>query len=211
MTHFSTEEWIDFVKQMTPTEKRDVMQQHLDGGCKRCAATVELWEKVRETAAAELNYQPPADTMLVVKAAFAGAGFGKQSNPAGVIELIFDSFTQPLFQGARSDTRGPRELLYRADPFLVDVQIEPQPGGKVVAVTGQLFDAKQPENVGNDLPIVLSNRRGHVVNTMTNEFGEFHGQIEGSGDLELSLPSPAGKAIVISMRYMQGPRTEGAQ
>jgi hypothetical protein len=39
---------------------------------------------------------------------------------------------------------------------------------------------------------------------MTNEFGEFRGDIENSGDLELSFPSLNGKLIVILLRRALG-------
>jgi len=42
--------------------------------------------------------------------------------------------------------------------------------------------------VGRDVPIMLSNLRGGVVQTVTNQFGEFRETIETNGDLELVVP-----------------------
>ena len=53
MKHFSTEEWVDFVKQVLTTSQQEAMQKHLGTGCKRCKDTVSLWQKVSKTAAAE--------------------------------------------------------------------------------------------------------------------------------------------------------------
>jgi hypothetical protein len=39
---------------------------------------------------------------------------------------------------------------------------------------------------------------------MTNQFGEFRGEIENSGDLELSFFDPSGKPIVIMLRRALG-------
>ena len=40
--------------------------------------------------------------------------------------------------------------------------------------------------------LTLSSRRGSLVHLVTNEFGEFRGEIENSGDLELVLPNGGG-------------------
>jgi len=39
-----------------------------------------------------------------------------------------------------------------------------------------------------------------VVHTVANQFGEFSGEIENSGDLQLTFASPGGQPIVISLR-----------
>jgi len=67
-------------------------------------------------------------------------------------------------------------------------------------VTGQVLDVSRPEIIGSGLEVTLSNRRGSVVHASTNEFGEFHVEIQNSGDLELSLRSQSGEPIVISLK-----------
>ena len=47
---------------------------------------------------------------------------------------------------------------------------------------------------------MLSDGREYMVNTVTNEFGEFRAEVENSGDLELTLLSPGGKPIVVLVR-----------
>jgi hypothetical protein len=54
-------------------------------------------------------------------------------------------------------------MVYRADPFQIDLLIESQTGGRSVVVTGQLLDLRHPEIVGHDLQITLSNLRGRVI------------------------------------------------
>lgn len=177
------------------------MRKHLETGCKRCTETVALWQKVRKTASAEATYQPPAGSVRVAKAAFAVAGWADKPRKAGsLIEVLFDSFLQPAIAGARSVGTGIRQMLYRADPYQVDMQIEAKPEGNRLVVTGQLLDVGRPDIVGREIQVTLSNRRGAVVYTTTNQFGEFRGEIENSGDLELSFPRPNEEPIVISVR-----------
>src|SRR5580704_550592 len=129
MKHFSTQEWVDFVNQMVTTRQQEAMQKHLATGCKRCKETVSIWQKVSRTAAAEASYQPSADAVRVAKAAFlaSGSAVAKRKSP-GLIEILFDSFLQPAVAGARSVVLGTRQMLYRADPYQIDIQIEPKPG-----------------------------------------------------------------------------------
>src|SRR5216684_1128405 len=76
--------------------------------------------------------------------------------------------------------------------------------GKRLMVTGQFLDVSSPGIVGRDVQITLSNHRGNVMHTVTNQFGEFRGELENTGDLELSFPGQGEKSIVISLRNALG-------
>ncbi len=205
MKHFTTEESIDFVNQVTSQTQHQAMQKHLDTGCKRCMETVALWQKVHNSAALEASYQPPATDVRIAKAAFAAAGRATpQSAKNSFVKVLFDSFLQPALAGARSSGLGTRQMLYRADPYQIDIQIEAKPEGNRLMVTGQLLDVSSPGIVGRDVKITLSNHRGNVFHTITNQFGEFSGEIDNTGDLELSFPSRGEKSIVISLRNALG-------
>ena len=164
MKHFSTEEWIDFVNQVIASNQQEAMQKHLATGCKRCTETVSLWQKVSKTAAAEASYQPPADTVRLAKAAYLTTRLNtRRRNRADLIEVLFDSFLQPAVAGARSVVIGTRQMLYRADPYQIDIQIEPKPGSNRLVITGQLLDLSHPGVIGRDIQVTLSNRRGNTV------------------------------------------------
>jgi hypothetical protein len=210
MKHFATEEWIDFANQTSSPEKRQEMQAHLDTGCMRCAKAKSLWQRVQSAAAQEVNFRPPAGSLQMVNEAYAAAGYARKRKLSGIVaELLFDSFLQPAAEGIRSAGQGGRQLLYRAGPYQVDVQIEAKPGESRLCVTGQLMDVSRPEIVGRSVRVVLSNRRGHVVQTVTNQYGEFRGEVEDLGDLELRVAGPSGKDIVISLRDALGIEPDG--
>jgi hypothetical protein len=205
MKHFATQEWIDFVNHVATSNQQEAMQKHLATGCKRCTETVSLWQKVSKTAAVEASYQPPASTVRLAKAAFATTGAAQtRKESQGLIEVLFDSFLQPALAGARSVVIGTRQMLYRADPYQIDIQIEPKPGSNRLVITGQLLDLSHPGVIGRDIQVALSNRRGNTVMAATNQFGEFSGEIENSGDLELTIPGEAEQPIVISLRNALG-------
>ena len=91
-------------------------------------------------------------------------------------------------------------MLYRADPYQIDLQLEADRKSNRLIVAGQLLDVSRPEMPTLSVQVTLSNLRGTAVNTSTNQFGEFRGELENSGDLELSFINNAGKRIVILLR-----------
>jgi hypothetical protein len=202
MKHFSTEAWIDLVNHVATIDQREAMQKHLATGCKRCKETVSFWQRVSKTAAAQASYQPSQDAVRLAKAAYLVSGLKKESH--GLIEVLFDSFLQPAVAGARSVVIGTRQMLYRADPYQIDIQIEPKPGSNRLVITGQLLDLSHPGDVGRGIQVTLSNQRGDTVLAATSQFGEFSGEVENSGDLELSIPGEGEKPIVISLRNALG-------
>jgi hypothetical protein len=204
MKHFTSQEWIDFVNQVNSPKQQEAMKKHLGTSCRQCMGTVALWQKLHNTAAMEAMYQPPEADVRIAKAAFAAAGAARRNEKSSFVEVMFDSFLQPLLAGARSSGVGIRQMLYRADPYQIDIQIESRPEGNRLAVTGQLLDVSSPGVVGRDVKITLSNHRGNVIHTVTNQFGEFRGEIENTGDLELSFPGQGEKSIVISLRNALG-------
>jgi hypothetical protein len=205
MKHYSTEKWVDFVNHTVTAGQQKDMHNHLAIGCKRCKETVSLWQKVSKTAAAEANYQPPADTVRLAKAVYLTTRLNTPPKESrSLVEVLFDSFLQPTAAGARSIVIGTRQMLYRADPYQIDIQIEPKPGTNRLVITGQLLDLSNPGVIGHDIQITLSNHRGNTFVAATNQFGEFSGELENTGDLELIIPGEAEKPIIISLRNALG-------
>lgn len=201
MKHFAAEEWIDYVNESGSLEKRNEMRAHLKSGCKACERAADLWQKVQQIASGEAGLQPPADTTRMVKAAYFEAGYTRKRKLREVVaEVIFDSYLAPATAGTRSSGNLGRQILYKADPYQVDVQIDSKPGESKLCVTGQLMDVSKPGIVGSDIRVTISNRRGNVVQTTTNKFGEFRGEIENLGDLELRIQSAGDRHIVVSLR-----------
>ncbi len=96
-------------------------------------------------------------------------------------------------------------MLYRAEPYQIDLQIELLQERNSLVVTGQLLDVSHPEVIGRDVRLTLSNCGASIVNTVTNQFGEFRGEVENSGDLQLSFLGRGGKPVVILLRGVLDP------
>ena len=205
MKHFSTGQWIDFVNEVVSGEARQNMERHLTQGCETCNQTLSLWRHVRHVASAEKDYQPSLEAVRRAQFAFASSNFPLKSKGAfRLAEMLFDSFLQPAFEGARWSGKSVRQMLYRADPYQIDLQIEMGSDGNTLVVTGQVVDVRQPGLVGCNVRVAISNLRGPVEQTTTNEFGEFRKEIGASSDLELLFPSLGDKPIIIALRNPLG-------
>jgi hypothetical protein len=108
-----------------------------------------------------------------------------------------------MFQGARSAAASSRQILYRAEPFQVDLQIEEKASSALI-VSGQLLYLAQPEVMVRDTRVELSNMRGQSLKTATNEFGEFSAEINNSGRLQMTIANPDGEPITIFLRKTVG-------
>jgi len=204
MMHMATEQWIDFVNNVSSGEEKTAMEKHLQLGCKSCQETVSFWQRVRQSAASEAAYQPPVDTVSMAKAAFQGSVFAHQQQPTtSGVQVLFDSFLQPLLQGARSAAASSRQILYRAEPYQVDLQIEEKASSSLI-VSGQLLHLAQPDVMVSDTRVVLSDLRGQSLQTTTNEFGEFSAEINNSGKLQMTIANPDGEPITIFLKKTVG-------
>lgn len=200
MKHFRSEEWVDFVNQKMPQKRIEGMKAHLEAGCKSCRGQLEMWSKVQKFAAAEAGYQPPEQAMRAAVALLGTAQWAAGAKKkVSFIELLFDSFLQPALAGARAAGTGIRQLLFRAGSYQIDLQIEARPGNSHIVITGQVLDVTQSEVRGGGLHVVLGNKIGNTLHTVTNEFGEFYMEFKNSGDLELTLAGEDRQSIVISL------------
>jgi hypothetical protein len=196
MKHLKVVEWNNLLSHVAPGHQRKVMQSHR--GPRRNPHAAAIWQNVANATAAEANYQPASESVRVAKAAFAIASLAAAGREVvRLAQLLFDSFSHPTPVGTRSAPTRIRQLLYRAQPYQIDLQIEFRQETNRLVVTGQLLDVSHPEMIGRDVHVTLSNRRGSVVKTITNQYGEFRGEVENSGDLELSFAGSGGKPIVI--------------
>jgi hypothetical protein len=205
MEHFNVEKWIEFVNQAVNANEKVRMDKHLELGCQSCQASVSLWQRVRASAAVEGNYQPPESAVRIAKAAFSGVGLAQRNKgSANPVKVLFDSFLQPILEGVRSSGAGTRQMLYRADPYQIDVQLEMKPSSNRIVVTGQLLNLSDPKIIAAGTRILVSNMHGDVVHAVANQFGEFSGEIKNSGDLQITFATPSGEPIVISLREALG-------
>ena len=125
MTHYGFEQWIDFARGVAPEALTRDMDEHLRVGCADCAHELATWKSIYNFAATESLCEPPADLVRIVKSAVAPpASRTVSARIAEMAQLVFDSFAQPQLQGVRSAQATARQLLYKAGPLLIDMQLQ---------------------------------------------------------------------------------------
>lgn len=126
----------------------------------------------------------------------------RRREPGPQVELLFDSFATPAF-GARSAPHPQRNLLYRAEPYELDLLFELDSRSNRLIIIGQLLDTSHPAIFRRSVKVTLWNFRQSFVTLRTNEWGEFLGEIEESGELMVSLKIQM-REIVICIRNVLG-------
>jgi hypothetical protein len=104
--------------------------------------------------------------------------------------LIFDSLTQPLAPGLRSQALAPRQQLFTRGRFRIDTRLEPSPGRGTLrtSLVGQVIERPAPRSAAQpgEAPTVLlyaADRPLAAANA--NRYGEFHLEFEPAEDLRL--------------------------
>ena len=158
------------------------MQTHIDGGCKRCAATLEVWKSVRSIAAQERAFTPPGDTVRVVKSQFVAAA----SEVNRGFRLLFDSTLQPITAGIRGSIAA-RQVLYETDEYYIDLRLEPRRDADRACLVGQILNRKGKERTAPGVVIRIQEGKSPIKETSTNQFGEFQLEFEAADGLCISV------------------------
>ena len=196
--HFREEDWASFAREPgAPGQER--LQEHLASGCRRCARSVRLWSVVSSLGAQEPSYQPPEDVVRQVAARFRLQRPPRlRERVARAATLLFDSFRQPLPAGVRGTSAPPRQMLFRAGPYVVKLRLEPQPGGSRTAIVGQIIDEQDPSVSLHDVAVLAQdNKKKTLDRTFTNELGEFLLEPEALENLQLSVALPMPGSFVV--------------
>lgn len=122
-----------------------------------------------------------------------------RTNARTRVALVLDSFATRA-PGARSAAHCQRHLLYRAEPYELDLLLELHPESNRLVVTGQLLDSSRPEIFRRGVRVTLWNFRQSFVTLRTNEWGEFWGELEDCGELMVSFKIQT-REIAISIRH----------
>jgi hypothetical protein len=198
--HFSDESWADFARNLVTPSVKTTMQRHIDDGCKKCEATLLIWQGVASVAKAESSYVPPDDTLRVAKSQFGGVAGGlKTSLP---VRLVFDSSLQPVAAGLRG-TVSSRQFLYEADDYVIDLRLEPQRELDRISLVGQVLNRAKTHRAAQGVLVRLLKGVLPVANTATNDFGEFQLEFDAGHDLSIAIGMDEEKVIVLPLHGVQ--------
>jgi hypothetical protein len=198
MTHFTAQEWVDFVRGEVVKEQREAMQTHLETGCKRCQREASAWKHVREAASRQVAAEPDDSVIRFVKGSFVIGGNRHSKQSRGFLaEMLFDSFREAVPAGVRASTSSPRQMLFGAGDLRIDLRLEPQIESESVSLVGQILDAADPAKRSATASVALLKGGRVIAEAKTNRFGEFQLGCDLSTGLELRVKLPLRKEISI--------------
>jgi hypothetical protein len=190
--HFSETQLADLVRNLVSPGTKMTMQKHIDGGCKKCSATLQIWQGVLAIASAEAAFTPPDGVVRIVKSQFAQAA--PEANQG--FRLLFDSRLQPVTAGIRgSVTAG--QFLYETDEYYIDLRLEPRREADRACLIGQVLNRAGSSKVAAGIEVCLRIGKVELANTATNQFGEFQLEFDASQDLFVSIGRSPHKEIVL--------------
>jgi len=206
--HFDETAWADFARNVVTTATRMTMQQHLDDGCKPCAATLKTWQRVHAVAKGESALTPPADVVRVVKSQFYPIAPEKSLG----LRLLFDSALAPLAAGVRGSVAA-RQFLYETDEYYIDLRVEPphqtsQHQAAHAAVVGQVLHRAGKERAAQGLAVLLQEGSRQIAETSTNQFGEFQLEFESAKSLSISVGRGKANEIVLPLYGIDSKSTQ---
>jgi hypothetical protein len=203
MKHFDISELTDFARGVAADADHTAMEAHLLSGCPRCRATLDLMKRVVASTRADSAYQPPADAVRWAKAISAMQTPKKSPLFRLVPRLVYDSFSDPVPVGIRSEDRISHHALYEVGDFSLDLRFEHEKGSPLVTLVGQLTDGKDPDRSLAEAPVLLTARKDIVAHAVYNQFGEFQMDFPPARSMRLCVAlDPPTNCIELSLNRL---------
>lgn len=196
MKHFILEEWADFARKVADNGKRQLMQEHLDSGCKRCGEVLQTWTRIHQAAQRDRSYDPPEAAARMAKAILPL--HAKKAKPS-IARLLFDSFQNPVIAGVRSASTTVRQLLYGVGTYRIDLRMEPQMDSDKISLVGQVLNSADPIKAGAQVTVALLRGNKVLGESQTNALGEFQLECSLEGQLQLVLSLPRSRDVKIPL------------
>jgi len=203
MNHYGFAQWVDLARGLAPENERVAMQEHLDTGCTHCKQIVEFCDRLARICAGMATRAPD----FVVRRAREICQKRLPDHPQRTIlipvELLFDSFLTPAPAGLRGAWQSGWQALYRAGDCSLDIRIEPDLHSSRASVIGQIFNHEQPETRLADVGVCLKSGGSVLVETRSNEHGEFQMEFQPQSRLHLCIFLDGGrKRIQVPVRRL---------
>src|SRR5262249_53618459 len=142
---------------------------HIDA-CSACGCQLDEWRKVHSLLGRTHLTSAPSNLMRLADSLFEPSPSTVRSGIRQIVaSLVFDSFTQAAFAGARGAAED-RQVVLRAEQFDIHVKISGDPGQRYMI--GQIF-AREDNRFVNNAQLQLLKNGERVGLTMVDEFGGF--------------------------------------
>jgi hypothetical protein len=204
MSHFPPQDWVDRARGVGSAEQQRKMQRHLEDGCEICCRDGEIWRIVVDCLSREPSLEAPEAATRVVKAAFASEKTARRFAPAQIAHLLFDSWLQPGAVAARAAIQDTRQLMYQAEPFVIDLRMESDPSRQLVLLMGQVLNSNAPERVSEPVEVVLLRDEEVIAKSSANAAGEFDIACPAGHELRLLVSIRDQRAVALVLPPFEG-------
>jgi len=166
-THFDDVAWLHFARGILPACHEQAMRAHLDRGCAECQRAHVIWKRFVEAAGWDATDSPDC-----------APGWHCSPNE-------FSTASRTLPVGIRGSAAAPRQLVYEAGGYLIDVRLEQGTDG-LSTLTGQVVHA-WTEGATRGTGVVVVGQNVIVGQTVANSIGEFQLDCEHFDNLKICL------------------------
>ena len=184
--HINYEVALDLIEGQTGSPEMEAMIQHING-CSSCNELVEDWRRMHALLKRSHLESAPPEFLERARAIFNVRPTPKRPLIREVVAaVVFDSFTQPAFAGARGATAA-RHVVLRAEEFDIHLKISMDPS--VRQMVGQVF-ARDEVQFLTSVRLQLLQDGEPIKTTWSDNFGEFKFDEVPQGVLLLQVDLP---------------------
>lgn len=174
--HFSLTELVACQLGSLPGPLAAALEGHVQSGCPACEKASAFAQELVEVARRDREATPPPALLARARSLFRSIRVPLPAGRLGLAQmagLVFDSYLQPLPAGVRGALRTDRHMVFSAPELVIDMRIEPAQDADCQSLIGQV----QSRTIGSEqfigLPVLLLEQERVVMDTRTNEHGEF--------------------------------------
>jgi hypothetical protein len=205
MEHFPNSRWVDLVRGFETDATSAEMRSHVQSGCPECRDGYRIWEALVSFTERDRAADPPEDVLRVAKAYMATHTFAasiaeqpESSWTTTLATLTFDSLRQALPAGVRAGGSLARHLMYEANAFIVDLQLNSDTRSGQIVLAGQIVATTSPAFPEEKLVVSVAGAGRELATVYPNKFGEFEYEFDcGRDNLMLTVAMSDGAKILI--------------
>ena len=187
--HLSSETVFDFLEGRLAPPQEGFWKGHLEN-CGECRQEVGRWAAMRtDLKRSHLSSAPETDLQKAVQIFPHRPDHGGSRIRSVLAAIIFDSFTEPAFAGARgaSALGAARQVVMRAEEFDIHIKIWGEREHR--QLLGQLLP-RRGKDFGPTARFHLLKNGERIETTEVDEMGEFHFTNVPDGDLSIQMDLP---------------------
>ena len=184
--HITEEIALELIEGQTRTPEMKASIEHIDR-CSSCNELMEEWRRMHSSLKRSHLESAPAEFLERARTIFgARPTAGRSGIKEVVAAVVFDSFSQPAFAGARGATAA-QHVLLRAEEFDIHLKISMNPSLR--QMVGQVFARDESQFLSSVRLQLLQNGKP-LKTTWSDNFGEFQFDELPPGVLLLQVDLP---------------------